>query len=966
MRARKLWMGGAAAALVVGVLAVMPWANAATTSYEAESAQLSGGAVTQTEHAGYTGSGYVGGFTDANQGNATATFAVTGATAGSNTVTFRFANGTGSARTISLIVNGTTRQITVPTTANWDTWGTTSQSVTLNAGANTLAVKYGTADNGNLNLDSIAVAPATAPASGALEAESAQLSGGADVETEHPGFTGSGYAGGFTDANKGSATASFAVSATSAGTASLTLRYANGTGASRTMSLVVNGTTQQLTLPATADWNTWGSSAQSVTLNAGANTVAVKYGTADNGNINLDNVLVGAVTTTPPTSPPTSPPPAGSGLELETAFLSGGASVGTDVSGYTGTGFVTNLTAGARVIRTVNQGTAATVTTTLRFRNAAGAARTISVYVNGLKQGQLSLPASTAWTTASKDLPLRSGVNLIGYQVDSGDSGGVQLDNVTVAGSTALATRGATLPYTTYEAEAGQTTGTVLAAGRTYTTEQAEASGRRAVKLTATGQYVQVTLTKPANAITVRASVPDGSTAPLAVYANGTKVTDLSITSKYAWMYGAYPFADAPGAANPHRFFDDTRAVLPATYPAGTVLKFQKDTTASSYLTVDLIDAEVADAAYAQPSGYVSVTSYGATANDSTDDTAAFNSAIAAAAGKGLWIPAGTFILSSRVNVAGMDVRGAGLWRTTVQGLNRHGGFYVTGGKTTIGDFTFDGDVTTRDPDDAPNSDAAIEGDFGTGSLVHDFATNHAKVGLWVNGNTDGLLVSGVRVRNTMADGINMTGNTKNSEVEQSTMRNTGDDALAMWSWSSTGTVSNTVFAFNSVALPILANGAAVYGGANNRIEDNLISDTVFAGSGITVSTWHAAVPFSGTTVVQRDTLTRTGSFNLDWGSAIGALWIYAEASDITAPVQISNLEIDDSSYQGILMSWQKTVTNLSYDHVAINGTGTNGIEINLVGSASFNYVTVTGVGGTPLVNSQGFVLNRGTGNSGF
>ena len=799
-----------------------------------------------------------------------------------------------------------------------------------------------------------------------MEAESAQLSGGAATESEHPGFTGSGYVGGFTDANKGNASASFAVSAAAAGTSSLTLRYANGTGAARTVSLLVNGTTQQVSLPATANWDTWGTAAVQATLTAGANTVAVKYGTADNGNINLDNLQVGTVappTTTPPT---TDPPATGDGLELETAFLAGGASVGTDVAGYTGTGFVTAPGPGSRVIRTVNVSAAGTKATTLRFRNANGASRTLSVYANGLKQGQISLPASTGWTTASRDLPLRTGLNLIGYQVDSGDSGGVQLDNVTVAGSAALATRGATLPYTTYEAEAGQTTGSVLAAGRTYTTEQAEASGRRAVKLTGTGQYVQVTLTKPANAITVRASVPDGSTAPLAVYANGTKVQDLTITSKYAWMYGAYPFADGPGGANPHRFFDDTRAVLPATYPAGTVLKFQKDTSASSYLTVDLVDAEVADAAYAQPAGYVSVTSYGATVNDSTDDTAAFKSAVTAAAGKGLWIPAGTFVVSSVITMAGIDVRGAGMWRTTVQGLNRHGGFFVTGSNTTIGDLTFDGDVTTRDPDDAPNSDAAIEGDFGTGSLIHHFATNHAKVGLWANGNTDGLYAAGIRVRNTMADGVNLTGNTKNSRVDQSTMRNTGDDALAMWSWSGHGTVSNTVFAFNSVALPILANGAAIYGGTNNRIEDNLITDTVFAGSGITVSTWHAAVPFSGTTVVQRNTLTRTGSFQLDWGSAIGALWIYAEASEISAPIQIRNLDIVDSSYQGILMSWQKNVTNLSFDHVAITGTGSNGIEINVTGSAGFSNVTVTGVGGTPLVNSLGFVLNRGSGNSGF
>ena len=99
---KRLLIGAAAGVLVAGVLAVVPWANAATTTLEAESAQLSGGAAKETEHGGYSGSGYVGGFTDANKGNASASFALSGATAGSNTVTFRYANGTGSARTMSL------------------------------------------------------------------------------------------------------------------------------------------------------------------------------------------------------------------------------------------------------------------------------------------------------------------------------------------------------------------------------------------------------------------------------------------------------------------------------------------------------------------------------------------------------------------------------------------------------------------------------------------------------------------------------------------------------------------------------------------------------------------------------------------------------------------------------------------------------------------------------------------------
>ena len=256
-------------------------------------------------------------------------------------------------------------------------------------------------------------------------------------------------------------------------------------------------------------------------------------------------------------------------------------------------------------------------------------------------------------------------------------------------------------------------------------------------------------------------------------------------------------------------------------------------------------------------------------------------------------------------------------------------------------------------------------------------ATNHAKVGLWVKKGTQSLYVTGMRIRNTMADGVNInntptdginaSGDTSNVRIDQTTTRNTGDDALAMWSWSAqTGQVRDSVFAFNTLSLPILANGAAIYGGTGNRIEDNLISDSVFTGSGLTVSSWHAAVPFAGTTVVQRNTLTRTGSHSLDWGSDIGAIWIYAEASDITAPVVLRDLQVNDSTYQGLLLSWQRPVSNLTLERVAFTGTGTIGMEFNSPGTGSFSYVTLTGNGGPALANNSGFVINRGPGNSGF
>src|SRR6266511_3030277 len=85
--------------------------------------------------------------------------------------------------------------------------------------------------------------------------------------------------------------------------------------------------------------------------------------------------------------------------------------------------------------------------------------------------------------------------------------------------------RGASVPFTEYEAEDAATNGTVLASSRTVGVLAAEASGRQAVTLSGPGRYVEFTLAEPANAVTVRYSISDsadgsGLTAPLGVYVN--------------------------------------------------------------------------------------------------------------------------------------------------------------------------------------------------------------------------------------------------------------------------------------------------------------------------------------------------------------------------------------------------------------------------------------------------------------
>ncbi|MFJ3700830.1 MULTISPECIES: CBM35 domain-containing protein [unclassified Streptomyces] len=801
-----------------------------------------------------------------------------------------------------------------------------------------------------------------------LEAESGRLSGGAAVSTDHSGYTGTGFVGGFTDANKGSASVSFGVTAETAGAGSVSLRYANGTGATMTLSLYVNGAkVRQVGLPATANWDTWATHQEAVTYAKGANTVAWTFTTADSGNVNIDSI-----TPATPTTPTDPGGPTTLTHQAENAFVSGGPAKATTASGYEGSAYLSGFTAtGARAVFAVNAPGAATYPLTVRYRTPDAAASTVTLLANGTTVRRVTLPGTGgAWKSAATDVPLRAALNHVSLRTAAGDNGTLQLDGIGVTGSTPNSARGATLPYTTYEAESGSTNATTIGPDRTYLTVPSESSGRKAVVLDATGEYVQFTLTEPANALTLRYSVPDnaagtGIDTTLSVYADGTQLRDLSLSSKYSWVYGSYPYGNDPSQGAGHHFFDETRTLLTAGLPAGTVLKFQKDAgdTAASY-TLDLVETETAPGALTMPAtGFVSATTLGVTPDDSTDDTGALNTAVATATsqGKGLWLPAGTYNISGHVDLAGADLRGAGQWHTVLRGRNGKGGLFGRGGTSNVQDLMIAGDVSYRD--DA-NFDAAVEGDFGKGSTLTNLWIQHTKVGLWTDAPTDGLYASGLRIRDTFADGVNLHKGTRATEVSQSSVRNTGDDGLAMYSEAQA--VTDSAFRFNTVQLPMLANTVGVYGGHGNRVEDNLLADTVTGSSGIAISSRFAPVPFSGTTSVQRNTLTRTGGYEPNWQSELGALWIYADSSDITAPVLVKDNEILDSTYSGLLISWQKNVGALTVDGLKIDQAGSHGIEINSAGAGTFSGVTVAGAAAGGLSSTGGFTITRGTGNTGW
>ncbi len=537
---------------------------------------------------------------------------------------------------------------------------------------------------------------------------------------------------------------------------------------------------------------------------------------------------------------------------------------------------------------------------------------------------------------------------------------------------------GASLPYTEVQAENSATNGTVI--GPSYTQGQLadEASYRKAVTLKGTGQYVTFTTPVATNSINFRYSIPDSSdgsvyTAPLSLYINGAKQADFTLTNAYSWYYGSYPFTNTPGSGNPHHFFDETHRLLSTTYPAGTTFKLQVDSedTAASY-TIDFADFEQVGAALTQPAGSVSVTSEGADATGAADSTSAFNAAITAAgAGGTVWIPPGTYNIPGHISVNNVTIAGAGMWYSTVTGTAP--GFYGNSAPNPstnvhLQNFAIFGNVQERD------DSAQVNGIGGamSNSTVSNIWIEHMKVGAWMDGPMDSLKFSGMRIRDTTADGINFHGGVTNSTVTNSDIRNTGDDGIATWADSSIGADANDTITGNTVELQMLANGIAIYGGHDNTVTGNLVQDTgITQGGGIQVGQRFTSTPV-GTTTISNNTMIRDGDLDPNWQFGVGALWFDGSQGAVTGPINVTNDLIEQSPFEAV--QWvEGTISGVNLNNVTIAGTGTFALQEQTGGAASFTNVTATGVaqanaGNAPSYNCEGggFAITDGGGNSGI
>jgi dextranase len=172
--------------------AYMNYEENAGTRYEAEAATMNGVSV-NTNHAGYTGAGFVDQFGDNGD---YVQFAVNAPEAGKYALVFRYANDTGATATRNIYVDGAlAKKIEFLDQADWDTWAFDAYTVVeLAAGSHTVKIAKDADTAGFINLDSLTLgtfeensvrlANAAIAASGAFHIEM----GEADQMLGHPYF----------------------------------------------------------------------------------------------------------------------------------------------------------------------------------------------------------------------------------------------------------------------------------------------------------------------------------------------------------------------------------------------------------------------------------------------------------------------------------------------------------------------------------------------------------------------------------------------------------------------------------------------------------------------------------------------------------------------------------------------------------------------------------------------------------
>ncbi|WFR61053.1 right-handed parallel beta-helix repeat-containing protein [Paenibacillus amylolyticus] len=225
----------------------------------------------------------------------------------------------------------------------------------------------------------------------------------------------------------------------------------------------------------------------------------------------------------------------------------------------------------------------------------------------------------------------------------------------------------------------------------------------------------------------------------------------------------------------------------------------------------------------------------------------------------------------------------------------------------------------------------------------------------------DGLVIENSRIRNNLADGVNFAQGTSNSTVRNSSVRNNGDDGLAVWTSNVNGAPAgvNNTFSFNTIENNWRAAGIAFFGGSGHKATNNLIVDTV-GGSAIRMNTVFPGYHFQNNTGIlfSDTTIINSGTSKDLYNGERGAIDLEA-SNDAIKNITFTNIDILNTQRSAIQFGYGGGFENIVFNNININGTGLDGIETSRFttphkgaaiytytgnGSATFNHLTTSNI----------------------
>lgn len=191
---------------------------------------------------------------------------------------------------------------------------------------------------------------------------------------------------------------------------------------------------------------------------------------------------------------------------------------------------------------------------------------------------------------------------------------------------------------------------------------------------------------------------------------------------------------------------------------------------------------------------------------------------------------------------------GAGPWFarffTPSSSENTDAGFAVTStaNGSSFSGFAFFGNYTSRI--DGPGKVFDLKD--VSNLTIDNVWTEHTVCMVWAT-HVDHVTISNARIRNTFADGVNLTNGSQDNLITNSETRATGDDSFALFAATDANSadLKNNTFQNLTSILTWRAASLAVYGGYANTFQNIYIADTLVY-SGITISSLDFGYPMSG------------------------------------------------------------------------------------------------------------------------